>query len=199
MENVLTITDKCIGCTACTKVCPVDCINGERKSKHNIDFKRCTHCGQCISVCPVDAIITKDYTNKFLDDLKNNKKIVITQMAPAVRVSIGEAFGFDVGFNVEKKLATALRKIGVDYVFDTTWAADLTITEEATELQQRVEKYISGDKDVKLPILTSCCPSWVKFIEQNYQDMLDVPSSVKSPMQIFASVAKNICIGEKYR
>lgn len=197
MENVLTITDKCIGCTACTKVCPVDCINGERKSKHNINFKRCTHCGQCISVCPVDAIITKDYTNKFLDDLKNNEKIVITQMAPAVRVSIGEAFGFDVGFNVEKKLATALRKIGVDYVFDTTWAADLTITEEATELQQRVEKYISGDKDVKLPILTSCCPSWVKFIEQNYRDMLEVPSSVKSPMQIFASVAKNIWAKEK--
>lgn len=196
-KNVLTITEKCIGCTACTKVCPVDCIHGERKSKHNIDFNRCTHCGQCISVCPVDAIITEDSTEKFLYNLSDKNKIVITQMAPAVRVAIGEAFGFDSGINVEKKLATALRKIGVDYVFDTTWAADLTITEEATELQQRVEKYLAGDKNVKLPILTSCCPSWVKFIEQNYQDMLDVPSSVKSPMQIFASVAKNIWAKEK--
>lgn len=192
ISNVLTITDKCIGCTACTRVCPVDCIHGERKSKHNIDFNYCTHCGQCIGVCPVDAIITDDFSNNFLKDLQNNQKTVVTQMAPAVRVAIGEAFDIPSGENVEKKLAKALRMLGVDYVFDTTWAADLTITEEATELQMRVEKFLSGDKNVKLPILTSCCPSWVKFIEQYYPDMLDVPSSVKSPMQIFASVLKNI-------
>ena len=80
---------------------------------------------------------------------------------------------------IPKKLAAGLRKIGVDYVFDTTWGADLTIMEEAAELQERLEKYLAGDKNVKLPILTSCCPSWIKFIEKNYPDMLEVPSTAK--------------------
>ncbi|MGL5711780.1 MAG: [FeFe] hydrogenase, group A [Paraclostridium sp.] len=188
----LTITEKCIGCGACKRVCPVDCIIGERKEQHYIDYNRCTHCGQCISVCPVDAITAGDNTFKFLRDLATPNKIVITQMAPAIRVAIGEAFGFEPGTNVENKIAAALRKLGVDYVFDTTWAADLTIMEEASEFEERIKKYISGDKDVKLPILTSCCPAWVKYIEQNYADMLDVPSSAKSPMQMFATVAKDL-------
>lgn len=188
----LTINDKCIGCDACKRACPVDCIDGETKEQHYIDYTRCTHCGACILACPVNAITAGDNTFKFLRDLATPNKLVITQMAPAVRVAIGEAFGFEVGTNVEKKIASGLRKLGVDYVFDTTWAADLTIMEEATEFQQRLEKYLAGDKDVKLPILTSCCPAWVKFIEQNYADMLDVPSSVKSPMQIFATVAKDL-------
>ena len=98
---------------------------------------------------------------------------------------------------MEGKLAAGLRKLGVDYVFDTTWAADLTIMEEAAELQDRLERYFAGDKDVKLPMLTSCCPAWVKFIEQNYGDMLDVPSTAKSPMQMFATVAKDIWAKEK--
>lgn len=186
----ITITDKCIGCTACTRVCPTDCIIGERKVKHVIDYKRCTHCGQCIGVCPVDAITSGDNTFNFLKDLAS-EKIVLTQMAPAVRVAIGEEFGFEPGVNVEKKIAAGLRKIGVDYVFDTNYGADLTITEEATELQQRVEKFLNNE-EVTLPMLTSCCPAWVKFIEQNYPDMLDFPSSVKSPMQIFAAVAKDV-------
>ncbi|MEF9990595.1 MAG: [FeFe] hydrogenase, group A [Romboutsia sp.] len=188
----LTITEKCIGCGACKRACPVDCINGERKEQHYIDYNRCTHCGQCISVCPVNAITAGDNTFKFLRDLATPNKVVITQMAPAIRVAIGEAFGFEPGENIENKVAAALRKLGVDYVFDTTWAADLTIMEEAAELEERLNRYFSGDKDVKLPILTSCCPAWVKFIEQNYGDMLDVPSSAKSPMQMFASVAKDL-------
>lgn len=193
----LTITDRCIGCGACKRACPVDCIDGERKEQHYIDYTRCTHCGACISACPVNAITAGDNTFKFLRDLATPNKLVITQMAPAVRVAIGEAFGFEAGTNVEKKIAAGLRKLGVDYVFDTTWAADLTIMEEATEFQYRLEKYFAGDKDVKLPILTSCCPAWVKFIEQNYADMLDVPSSVKSPMQIFATVAKDLWAKDK--
>lgn len=193
----LTITDKCIGCGACKRACPVDCIDGERKEQHYIDYTRCTHCGACISACPVNAITAGDNTFKFLRDLSTPNKLVITQMAPAVRVAIGEAFGFEPGINIEKKIAAGLRKLGVDYVFDTTWAADLTIMEEATEFQYRLQKYIEGDKDVKLPILTSCCPAWVKFIEQNYTDMLDVPSSVKSPMQIFATVAKDLWAKDK--
>ena len=193
----LTITDRCIGCGACKRACPVDCIDGERKEQHYIDYTRCTHCGACVSACPVNAITAGDNTFKFLRDLATPNKLVITQMAPAVRVAIGEAFGFEPGTNVEKKIAAGLRKLGVDYVFDTTWAADLTIMEEATEFQYRLEKHIAGDKDVKLPILTSCCPAWVKFIEQNYADMLDVPSSVKSPMQIFATVAKDLWAKDK--
>lgn len=188
----LTITTKCIGCGACKRACPVDCIHGEPKKQHYIDYNRCTHCGQCITACPVNAITAGDNTFRFLRDLATPNKVIITQMAPAIRVTIGEAFGFEPGTNVENKLAAGLRKLGVDYVFDTTWAADLTIMEEAAELQARLEKHFKGDKDVKLPMLTSCCPAWVKFIEQNYGDMLDVPSSTKSPMQMFATVAKDI-------
>ena len=193
----LTITEKCIGCGICQRVCPVDCIAGEKKEQLRIDYNRCTHCGRCLSACPVDAITAGDNTLKFIRDLSTPNKLVITQMAPAVRVAIGEAFGFEPGENVEHKLAAGLRKLGVDYVFDTSWAADLTIMEEAAELQNRLERYFSGDKSVKLPMLTSCCPSWVKFIEQNYGDMLDVPSSAKSPMQMFATVAKDIWAKEK--
>ena len=193
----LTITEKCIGCSACKRACPVDCIEGKLKTQHHIDYNRCTHCGQCLAACPVNAITAGDNTFKFLRDLATPNKLVITQMAPAVRVAIGEAFGFEPGANVENKIAAALRKLGVDYVFDTTCAADLTIMEEAAELQDRVERYINGDKSVRLPILTSCCPAWVKFIEQNYGDMLDVPSSVKSPMQMFATVAKDLWAKEK--
>lgn len=193
----LTITKKCIGCGACKRACPVDCIDGELKKKHEIDYNRCTHCGACVSACPVDAIFTGDNTMLFLRDLATPGKVVITQMAPAVRVAIGEAFGFEPGENVEKKIAAGLRKLGVDYVFDTSWGADLTIMEEAAELQDRLERHMAGDKNVKLPILTSCCPSWIKFIEQNYADMLEVPSSAKSPMEMFGIVAKEIWAKEK--
>ena len=193
----LTITKKCIGCGACKRACPVDCIDGELKKRHEIDYNRCTHCGACVSACPVDAIFTGDNTMLFLRDLATPNKVVITQMAPAVRVAIGEAFGFEPGENVEKKIAAGLRKLGVDYVFDTSWGADLTIMEEAAELQERLEKHLAGDENVKLPILTSCCPSWIKFIEQNYADMLEVPSSAKSPMEMFGIVAKEIWAKEK--
>lgn len=185
------ITDKCIGCTACARVCPVHCISGEIKKKHTIDNDKCTHCGQCVVACPVGAIFEGDHTIQLLRHIATPNKIVVAQVAPAVRVAIGEAFGYEPGDNVEKKLVAALKKIGVDYVFDTSWAADLTIMEEATEFQSRLEKLYKGE-DVKLPILTSCCPAWIKFFEQNYPDMLDVPSSVKSPMEIFSTVTKDL-------
>ena len=136
----LTITEKCIGCGICQRVCPVDCISGEKKEQRQIDYNRCTHCGRCLSACPVDAITAGDNTLRFIRDLSTPNKLVITQMAPAIRVTIGEAFGFEAGDNVEGKLAAGLRKLGVDYVFDTTWAADLTIMEEAAELQHRLER-----------------------------------------------------------
>ena len=193
----LRITDKCVGCGACKRTCPVDCIDGSLKVKHFINTEQCTHCGQCIQACPVDAITAGDNTFKFLRDIVTPHRIVITQIAPAVRVAIGEEFGFEPGENVEKKIVSALKKLGVDYVFDTSWAADLTIMEEAAELQKRLEAYFKGDKSVKLPLLTSCCPSWVKFIEQHYPDMVDVPSTAKSPMQMFATIAKDIWAKEK--
>lgn len=186
------ITNTCIGCTACARVCPVKCISGAPKQKHYLDTSRCTHCGQCVSACPVGAIFEGDHTLKLLKDLATPKRLVVAQIAPAVRVAIGEAFGFEAGENVEKKLVAALKTIGFDYVFDTAWAADVTIMEEASEFQERLERYYAGDETVRLPILTSCCPAWVKFIEQNYPDMLDIPSTVKSPMQIFSTIAKDI-------
>lgn len=185
------ITDKCIGCTACARVCPVKCIDGKLKEKHEIDNDRCTHCGQCVVACPVGAIFEGDNTLSLLRDLATPNKLVVVQVAPAVRVAIGEAFGFEPGTNVEKKLVAGLKKLGVDYVFDTSWAADMTIMEEAAEFQQRLEKFYKGE-DVRLPILTSCCPAWVKFIEQNYPDMVDIPSTVKSPMEIFSTIVKDI-------
>ena len=190
------ITEKCIGCTACARVCPVKCISGKLKEKHTIDTDRCTHCGQCVIACPVGAIFEGDNTLSLLRDLATPNKVVVVQIAPAVRVAIGEAFGFEPGTNVEKKLVGALKKLGVDYVFDTTWAADMTIMEEAAEFQERLEKFYKGE-DVRLPILTSCCPAWVKFIEQNYPDMMDVPSTAKSPMEIFSTIAKDIWAKEK--
>ena len=185
------ITDKCIGCTACARVCPVKCISGKLKEKHEIDTDRCTHCGQCVVSCPVGAIFEGDNTLSLLRDIATPKKLVVVQIAPAVRVAIGEAFGFEPGTNVEKKFVGAPKQFGVDYVFDTTWAADMTIMEEAAEFQERLEKFYKGE-DVRLPILTSCCPAWVKFIEQNYPDMVDVPSTAKSPMEIFSTIAKDI-------
>ncbi|WP_163468055.1 [FeFe] hydrogenase, group A [Fusobacterium sp. IOR10] len=185
------ITDRCIGCTACTRVCPVNCISGELKKRHKIDNDKCTHCGQCVVACPVGAIFEGDHTIQLLRHIATPNKVVVAQIAPAVRVAIGEAFGYEAGENLEKKLVAALKKIGVDYVFDTSWAADLTIMEEATEFQKRLKRFYNGD-EVKLPILTSCCPAWIKFFEQSYPDMLDVPSSVKSPMEIFSTVTKDL-------
>ncbi len=193
----INITEKCIGCGACKRVCPVDCIYGEKKEKHNINYEECTHCGACYTVCPVNAITVGNINFKFLNDIINKDKVVITQMAPAVRVAIGEAFGFDSGVNIEKKVASALRKIGVDYVFDTTYGADLTIIEEAAEFQERLKKYLAGDKNVKIPMFTSCCPAWVKFMEQNHPEMLDSLSTAKSPIHMFGAVAKHIWSKEK--
>lgn len=150
----------------------------------------CTYCGQCVAVCPVGALTEVDNTGRLIKDLANPEKVVIVQTAPAVRVAIGEEFGYPAGTIVTGKLVAALRKLGFDYVFDTDFAADLTIMEEGSELLDRLHKFLSGDKSVKLPILTSCCPAWVNFFEHQFPDMLDIPSTARSPQQMFGSIAK---------
>lgn len=145
----------------------------------------CTFCGQCLSVCPTGALAEVSSIQQVTIALMDKTKTVIVQTAPAVRVALGEEFGMEPGTVVTGKMVTALRNIGFDYVFDTDFAADLTTMEEAKEFVSRFEK---GEN---LPILTSCCPSWVNFIENNFPEMLHIPSSCKSPHEMFGSVAKS--------
>ena len=133
----------------------------------------CTFCGQCVAVCPVGALYETDNSFKLSRDLINPNKKVIVQVAPAVRVAIGELFGIPAGTDSTGKMVTALKKLGFDGVFDTNFAADITIMEEATELKHRLDDYLAGNKDVKLPLFTSCCPSWVRFAELNFPEILD--------------------------
>ncbi|MDR0970709.1 MAG: [FeFe] hydrogenase, group A [Lentimicrobiaceae bacterium] len=151
----------------------------------------CTFCGQCVAVCPVGALTEVDFTPKVIRALADKKKTVVVQVAPAVRVALGEEFGMEPGTIVTGKLTTALKNLGFDYVFDTDWSADLTIMEEGTELIGRITKYLNGDKDVKLPLLTSCCPAWVNFFEYNFPELKEIPSTAKSPQQMFGAIAKS--------
>ncbi|MDX8335645.1 NADH-dependent [FeFe] hydrogenase, group A6 [Candidatus Cetobacterium colombiensis] len=204
-ESIIRDPEKCIMCrrceTMCNKVQTCGVLSAINRGFHSVvstvygndlDKTVCTFCGQCVSVCPVGALHEKNYTWEVMEALANPTKKVIAQVAPAVRVALGEEFGMEIGLNVEKKIVSALKKMGFDGVFDTTWAADLTIMEEATELKERLEAHILGNKDTRLPILTSCCPAWVNFIEYNFPNLLDIPSTSKSPQQMFSAVAKNI-------
>lgn len=144
----------------------------------------CTFCGQCLSVCPTGALTEKSNIPEVWRSLSCNKHVIV-QVAPAVRVALGEMFGMEIGTNVEGKIVTALRRLGFDRVFDTNFAADLTIMEEANEFVDRLK----GDGE--LPILTSCCPGWVNFMEQQFSDMIDIPSTCKSPHEMFGAIAKS--------
>lgn len=147
----------------------------------------CTFCGQCLAVCPTGALTEKSNVAdvwKLLHN-KNDEKMVIVQVAPAVRVALGEEFGEEPGKVMTGKMVTALRKLGFDKVFDTNFAADLTIMEEANELVER----LNGNG--KLPILTSCCPGWVNFMESQFSDLIDIPSYCKSPHEMFGAIAKS--------
>ena len=144
----------------------------------------CIHCGQCIVACPTGALYEKDDTYKVEEALADPEKIVVVQPAPSVRATLGEEFGMPIGTDVEGKLATALRALGFDKVFDTDFAADLTIVEEATELVERVK---NGGV---LPMITSCSPGWVKFCETYYPEQIAHLSSCKSPQQMFGATVK---------
>ena len=144
----------------------------------------CTFCGQCLSVCPTGALTEKSNVSEVWRALASDKHVIV-QVAPAVRVALGEMFGMEVGSNVEGKIVTALRRLGFDRVFDTNFAADLTIMEEANEFVNRLR----GEGE--LPILTSCCPGWVNFMEQQFSEMIDIPSTCKSPHEMFGAIAKS--------
>ncbi len=144
----------------------------------------CTFCGQCVAVCPTAALTEVNNSNKVWHALNDPKKHVIVQVAPAVRVAIGEMFGMKPGEISTGKLVSSLRALEFDAVFDTDFAADLTIMEEATELIHRIQH--GG----RLPMLTSCCPAWVKFFEHQFPDLLDIPSTCKSPQIMFGAIAK---------
>ena len=200
---IIRDVDKCIMCRRCEMMCNevqtvgvLSAVNRGFMSvvapafERNLDHSECTYCGQCVAVCPTGALTEVDHTNAVIRALADPTKTVVVQTAPAVRAALGEEFGLEPGTLVTGKLAAALRKLGFDYVFDTDFAADLTIMEEGTELLDRLTRHLNGDKDVPLPMLTSCCPAWVKFFEHQFPDMMDIPSTARSPQQMFGAIAK---------
>lgn len=195
--SIVRDSDKCILCRRCETVCSeVQTVSVLSAVNRGFDTvvspafglpmteTNCTFCGQCVSVCPTGALTEVNNTSKVWDALNNKDKLVIVQTAPAVRSALGEAFDMEVGKAVTGKMVAALRSLGFDKVFDTDFAADLTIMEEASELMHRITH--GG----RLPILTSCCPGWINFFEHEFNDLLDIPSSCKSPQQMFGAIAK---------
>ncbi|OAV72627.1 Iron hydrogenase 1 [Bacteroidales bacterium Barb6] len=201
--SIVRNTNKCIMCRRCETVCnsvqSVGALTAVNRGfdaavltayDRNIVDSGCTFCGQCVSVCPVGALAGTSSTEPVLAALADPTKTVVVQTAPAVRVALGLDFGFPPGTPVTGKMVTALRQLGFDYVFDTDFAADLTIMEEGTELLHRLGSYLNGDKEVKVPLMTSCCPGWVNFVEKNYPELCDHLSTAKSPQQMFGAIAK---------
>lgn len=202
--SIIRDMSKCIYCRRCEMMCndvqTVGALGAANRGfastitpafHGTLAESECTFCGQCVAVCPVGALTEVDHTHRLLRDLNNPDKKVIVQTAPAVRAALGEEFGLEPGTSVTGKMVAALRQLGFDQVFDTDFAADLTIMEEGSELLDRLNRYMAGDKNVRLPILTSCCPAWVNFFEHQFPDMLDIPSTARSPQQMFGAIAKN--------
>lgn len=202
--SIIRDMNKCIMCRRCETVCndmqTVGALSAIERGfpavvstafNQQLDHSPCTFCGQCVAVCPVGALTEVDHTAKIIRAINDEKKTVVVQVAPAVRVALGEEFGMAPGSIVTGKLTAALKQLGFNYVFDTDWSADLTIMEEGTELIGRLNKFLAGDKDVKLPLLTSCCPAWVNFFEHQFPELRDIPSTAKSPQQMFGAIAKS--------
>ncbi len=196
---------KCIKCGRCVEVCSkvqgVGAIYNINRShdmriapayEEGLNNVPCVYCGQCINVCPVGAIYEKNDINNVWKVLDDKSKHVVVQVAPAVRVSIGEEFGFDAGSIVTGKIVSLLKRIGFDRVFDTNFTADLTIIEEGNELLHRIK---NGGK---LPMMTSCSPGWIRYVEYFYPELLENVSTCKSPQQMFGALAKSY-YAEKYK
>ena len=197
-KSIVRDLDKCIMCrrceTACNKMQTVGILSGVGRgfnavvapaAMRPLTDTKCTFCGQCVAVCPVGALTEMNYKYDVWRALNDKTKTVIVQTAPAVRVAIGEEFGMPPGSIATGKLVAGLKLLGFDKVFDTDFAADLTIMEETTELIERLTK------KQNLPILTSCCPGWVKFLEHQFPELVYMPSTAKSPQQMFGAIAKS--------
>lgn len=195
--SIVRDPSKCIRCGRCIRACKdvqgIAALTYAHRSSDIVvttaynkpmEATDCILCGQCSLVCPTGAIVEKDDTQKVLDALQNPKKHVIVQVAPAVRVSIGDAFGLEPGAISTGQMVTALKLLGFDKVFDTNFGADLTIMEESAEFVQRLTK--GG----VLPMMTSCSPGWVNYMEKHYGYLRDHLSSAKSPMSMFGAIAK---------
>jgi NADH-quinone oxidoreductase subunit G len=195
--SIIRDPNKCIHCGDCVRMC------SEKQNVGAIDFAErgyelkvcpafdmplaeteCVNCGQCSAVCPTGAIVVKDDTKAVWDAIYDDNKRVVVQVAPAVRVAMGEEWEMPEGTNVMPILVAAMRRIGFDEIYDTSFSADLTIMEETAEFLEKLE---SG-KD--LPLFTSCCPAWIKYVENKRPEMMPHVSSCKSPQQMFGSVYK---------
>ena len=191
---------KCIKCMRCVQICDKvqslniwDIVNTGKRTSVGVSKMRkiaesdCSLCGQCITHCPTGALRERDDVRKVLDTVHDPQKIVVAQIAPAVRTSWGEGLALSDGMATEKRLAAAARALGIDYVFDTNFSADLTIMEEANEFLER----LTHRGDYQWPMFTSCCPGWVRFLKSQYPDMTKQLSTAKSPQQMFGAVAKS--------
>jgi NADH-quinone oxidoreductase subunit G len=196
-QSIVRDMNKCIMCRRCETMCnEVQTVGALSNTGRGFDSvmdtamhrplndTKCTFCGQCAAVCPTGALMGIEHINEVWRALNDPSKFVVVQIAPATRVAIGEIFGMEPGTIATGQMISGLRRLGFKRVFDTNFGADLTVMEEANEF---IERFNNGGK---LPMLTSCCPSWVKFFEHQFPDLLDIPSTCKSPQQMFGSIAK---------
>lgn len=195
--SIVRDANKCILCGACVRACDqyhglqvlgfanrgANTVVQPMAGKHLSDSE-CVYCGQCAAVCPTGALTIKSQVDGVWSELTNPNKKVVAQFAPSVRVAIGEMFGLEPGVNATKKINAALKAMGFRLVFDTNFSADLTIMEEANEFIQRVT---NGGK---LPLFTSCCPAWVRYLETEHPEMLEHLSSCKSPQGMMGAIIK---------
>ena len=201
---------KCVRCQRCVRTCAelqhVNAITVSHKGEEMkistfmdlpLNEVVCVNCGQCVIHCPTGALTERRYFDYIWDSIGDEKKHVVINTAPSVRVAIGEVLGYPVGTRVTGKMVTALKKLGFDAVLDTDYTADLTIMEEGSELLSRLKSALLDKEKVALPMITSCSPGWVKFIEHMYPDHLEHLSTCKSPQQMFGTLTKTY-YAEKY-
>ncbi len=197
--SIVRNPNKCILCGDCVRMCQevqgIGAIDFAHRGHHvvvqpafgkGLQDVQCVYCGQCARVCPTGALTPKSEVDVVWKSLQDNKKTVVVQIAPAVRVALGEAFGYQPGEVTTGQIVAALKIMGFKKVFDTCFSADLTILEEGNEFIKRLTN------DLPLPMFTSCCPAWVKYVEQHHPELIPNLSTCKSPQQMFGSVAKDI-------